>query len=351
MSPTLPIGSLVNVAALAHSGVGKLHKYDGNGRAVVHFHGEGTRILAPTTPITRAQLSCSTPVRFKTSDGTVKNGTIVEFLIKRHDGGFVYRIDSADGMHDVWEGHIMPSIDTGDPMQLFKSYRWDSPASFIARWAMVEKYADWFAASGGFPAMLGARIMPLGHQIYAARRVLFDRTPRFILADEVGLGKTIEAGMIIQALGAERPTFSVLVIAPGSMSRQWLTETYLRFGARAYHHLDCTRMAEESSSSLQLLVESQHLIVATTALEKYPNLGTMLAARRWDMIVVDEAHQIPPDSHLYPLLERLARQSDGLLLLSATPSQTRHHGFSRDAGASSPRSFLRSTRRQPTAQI
>src|SRR3546814_20697823 len=77
---------------------------------------------------------------------------------------------------------------------------------------MADVYARWCAASGGLPAMLGARVLPLGHQIYAARRVLFDRTPRFILADEVGLGKTIEAGMIIQALQAERPDFSVLVV-------------------------------------------------------------------------------------------------------------------------------------------
>jgi hypothetical protein len=76
--------------------------------------------------------------------------------------------------------------------------------------SMADLYGRWRAASGGFPTMLGARIVPLGHQIYAARRVLFDRTPRFILADEVGLGKTIEAGLIIQALQAESNDFRVV---------------------------------------------------------------------------------------------------------------------------------------------
>jgi hypothetical protein len=316
-----PVGSLVNVLALGQLGVGKLHKYDELGRAVVHFGGEGTRILAPKTPIARARLSRSTPVRFRTPGGETATGDILEFLIEREDGGFVYRIDSGGEVHDVWEGHIMSVGETGDPLQLLKSYRWDTPKSFFARWSMTDIQSRWYASTGGFPAMLGARIMPLGHQIYAARRVLFDRTPRFILADEVGLGKTIEAGIIVQALQAERKTFSVLVIAPGSMSRQWLTETYLRFGARAYHHIDCSRVDDEGLASLQSLTNSERIIVSTTALEAHPKLGEMLTSRRWDMVIVDEAHQIPPDHALYELIETLSRQADGLLLLSATPSK------------------------------
>nr|WP_304655114.1 SNF2-related protein [Neorhizobium galegae] len=318
---TIPIGSLVNVTALANFGIGKLHKFDEQGRAVIHFTGEGTRTVAPKTPIVRVRLSPETSVRFKTAAGTVAIGEIVDFLITREDGGFVYRVAFDDEMHDIWEGLIMPVGETTDPVQLLKAYRWDTPRNYIARWSMADTYGRWCASSGGLPAMLGARVLPLGHQIYAARRVLFDRTPRFILADEVGLGKTIEAGMIIQALQAERQEFSVLVVAPGSMSRQWLTETYLRFGARAYHHIDCARMLEESQASLRTLVASQRVIVATTALEAYPELAEMTAARRWDMVVIDEAHQIPPGHALYPQLQRLACQSGGLLLLSATPSK------------------------------
>lgn len=316
-----PVGSLVNVLALGQLGVGKLHKYDELGRAVVHFGGEGTRILAPKTPIARARLSDATPVRFRTADGEDLSGAVVEFLIERADGGFVYRIDAESEMHDVWEGHIMPVGETSDPLQLLKAYRWDTPKNYMARWSMADIQSRWYAATGGFPAMLGARIIPLGHQIYAARRVLFDRTPRFILADEVGLGKTIEAGIIVQALQAERKTFSVLVIAPGSMSRQWLTETYLRFGARPYNHIDCLRVEDESNASLQTLASGERVIVATTALETYPHLGDMLKAKRWDMAIVDEAHQISPEHVLYPLIQSLSQLSNGLLLLSATPSK------------------------------
>ncbi len=225
MPLTVPIGSLVNVLALSQLGIGKLHKYDELGRAIVNFSGEGKRIIARNTPIVRARLGKATPVRFRMASNEEAIGEIVDFLIERADGGFVYRVGCGDDTHDVWEGHIMPVGESNDPLQLLKTYRWDTPNNYVARWSMADIYARWFAVSGGFPAMLGARIMPLGHQIYAARRVLFDRTPRFILADEVGLGKTIEAGIIIQSLQAERRDFSVLVVAPGSMSRQWLTET------------------------------------------------------------------------------------------------------------------------------
>jgi hypothetical protein len=81
--------------------------------------------------------------------------------------------------------------------------------------------------------------------------------------------------MIIQALQAESPDFSVLVVAPGSMSRQWLTETYLRFGARAYHHIDRIRMLEKGSASIARIVASSRVIVATTALEAHPELAEL----------------------------------------------------------------------------
>ena len=316
-----PIGSLVSALSLSYLGVGKLHKYDERGRAVVHFGEEGTHVLAETTPTSRVRLSTGTPVRFRKAGGEVAMGEVQEFLVEREDGGFVYRVRVNDEVHDVWEGHVMPLTETNDPLQLLKAYRWDMPINFMARWSMADEYTRWFAASGGFPAMLGARVIPLGHQVYAARRVLFDRSPRFVLADEVGLGKTIEAGMVIQTLQAERPNYSVLVIAPGSMSRQWLTETYLRFGARAYTHVDCARITEGSTASLAALVHASRLIVATTALEAYPDFAESLVARKWDMVVVDEAHQIPPGHSLYPLLEALALQCDGMLLLSATPSK------------------------------
>jgi ATP-dependent helicase HepA len=113
------------------------------------------------------------------------------------------------------------------PLDILRALHWQGPKRFLRRWRLRLLESRWLEDSGGIPSLLDARIHPLGHQIYAVRRILWDRAPRFILADEVGLGKTIEAGLVIQSLIADKPDLNVLVIAPGAMARQWQTELYL----------------------------------------------------------------------------------------------------------------------------
>ncbi|HJS83461.1 MAG TPA: SNF2-related protein, partial [Nitrososphaera sp.] len=179
----------------------------------------------------------------------------------------------------------------------------------------------WLQDSGGIPAFLGARIHPMGHQLYAARRVLWDRVPRFILADEVGLGKTIEAGLIIQALKAEKPELRVLVITPGSMARQWQTELYLRFGAQAYVHIDSSSLQKIPKANWKDVLKSANLIVTATALQTFKEARQILTRQQWDLVIIDEAHQFPPGTEFYSFLHTLASTSHGLLALSATPSK------------------------------
>src|SRR5205823_1046937 len=109
-------------------------------------------------------------------------------------------------------------------------------------------------------------INPLFHQFYAARRCLLDRETRFLLADEVGLGKTIEAGLVIQSLLATKPNMSVLVVAPGTTSRQWLAELYSRFGGRAFTHVNAVRYGVESRRTSDALLKNDRLIATTSLL-------------------------------------------------------------------------------------
>lgn len=195
------------------------------------------------------------------------------------------------------EAHISPlPPNSGEPIEQFKTLSWRGPAHFLRRWALRSCQSRWLQDSGGIPAFLGARIRPMGHQLYAARRVLWDRTPRFILADEVGLGKTIEAGLVIQSLMADKPDLRVLVITPGSMARQWQTELYLRFGALAYVYVDSTTWRPALK-----VRESRCLVITTTALQTSQEAGEQLVAKDWDLFIVDEAHQFPPGSCCFPL--------------------------------------------------
>lgn len=322
MGLAFPSGVLVNVKDLAEFGVGKLNGFDADGRPIVHFSSEGKKVLSERSSFSRVTLGPQTLVRchLPHRDGTVE-GRIIAPADPLPNGLFVYRVRVEEEELLVSEQDLLPVLDETNPLQSLKAFRWDAPLHYFARWAMADLMASWFTQSGGFPALIGARVQPLGHQLYAARRILLDRHPRFILADEVGLGKTIEAGLVIQALQAEKPGMAVLVVAPGSMSRQWLAEFYLRFGARAYAHVDARRLNGLSRRERRELLSQRRMIVATTALEEDPALGEALAARTWDMVVIDEAHQFPPGSRHYGLFQVLAAQSVGLLLLSATPSK------------------------------
>ena len=235
------------------------------------------------------------------------------------DGGVHLRVPEAD---------LVPaSPERADPVSYLECFQWDRPHHFYARWHLMQTASQWYEATEGLPTLLGARIRPLGHQIYAARRVLSDRVPRFVLADEVGLGKTIEAGLVIQALLSADPNRRILVIAPGSMSRQWLCELYLRFGARAFVHLAGGQLDAASRQERIRLLGAHRLIVSSTALLESEALRATIAERHWGLVVVDEAHQMPPGHLLYDFLHKLSRQAEGILALSATPSKRETRGL------------------------
>lgn len=215
------------------------------------------------------------------------------------------------------EAHLEPiSPDRSEILERLSSRRWDQPVDFFARRGLLRDLKVSYEDTGGLPTLTGGRIRYMPHQVYAVQRVLWARTPRFVLADEVGLGKTIEAGMIIQALMASNPDLSVLVVAPGSMTRQWLCELYLRFGARAF------QVADDLSRPLRDLV-----IVSTTTLSRQRDAWEQLTRRNWGMIVIDEAHHHPPGSPLYSLYRDLSRCCEGILVLSATPSKRELRGL------------------------
>ena len=195
---------------------------------------------------------------------------------------------------------------------------WEGPLRFAARQQFVNALSRWHQASGGMPTLLGGRIHPVPHQLYAARKVLADEWPRHLLADEVGLGKTIEAGLAIQAMRGFRDDLRILVAAPGAMGRQWLCEMFVRFGEQVFALLDAGRLALDEAGPL---LDNGRVIVSFTALEVWPHLKEEILERDWDLVIIDEAHQVQPGSDLYQFLHKLSAASKGLLALSATPSR------------------------------
>ena len=249
----------------------------------------------------------------------VREGVVRQVVSTELGESWTYAVEVGGVEETLSEALLLPLAGEDDPVSVLESLAWQGADACAARLDFLRTLSRWYEDGFGIPAFLGARIVPLPHQIHAARRVLTDRLPRFVLADEVGLGKTIEAGLILQALAAAQANLRVLVIAPGAMSRQWLCELFLRFGEQVFVHVDAGRLGGSSDDAS--LLSAPRLIVSTTALEAAPHARELLLAQHWDVLVVDEAHQIHPDASLYPFVRRLAEQAWGMLALSATPAK------------------------------
>ncbi len=322
------IGSLIRTRDNPELGPGRVVAYSA-GNIEVSLLWEGTRRIFNTRNLTieRYMLFGNVPVAIHINGSSESfHGVIIGTEEAPEEGLWVYRV--ATVVDDNWEAvtaseadlHPLPPSSL-DPLDQFKTLSWRGPARFVRRWTLRSCQSRWLQDSGGIPAFLGARIRPMGHQLYAARRVLWDRTPRFVLADEVGLGKTIEAGLVIQSLMAEKPDLRVLVITPGSMARQWQTELYLRFGALAYRYVDSATLTGLTPKAARSALRGPRLVTTTTALQTAPQATEALITSDWDLLVVDEAHQFPPGSILFDVLFQLAKRTHAVLALSATPSK------------------------------
>lgn len=327
----LPLNALVRISGNAELGPGRLTGFDDLGRAQVRLIWSSTDIAVdPVNGMERYELFPGTPIARRQDGEAFSQHAIVSGKpVKAKDGHWIYQIQVSGEEHrrkssacTVSEADLepLPPLSTA-PLDYLRCLAWGSPDHFLRRWTLRLIESRYIGDSNGVPPLLGARITPMGHQIYAVRRVLWDRVPRFILADEVGLGKTVEAGLVIQALKAWNPSLRVLVLAPGSMARQWQTELYLRFGALAFSYVDRVTWANVTDVERKRLLTRQHLIVTTTVLQAVATIREKLKAAAWDLLVIDEAHQYPPGTELYTFFHEMAQESHGVLALSATPSK------------------------------
>ncbi|MCU6274837.1 RNA polymerase-associated protein RapA [Morganella morganii] len=189
---------------------------------------------------------------------------------------------------------------------------------YRARKFLSEEYRR--ATSG----LRGIRASLIPHQLFIANEVGKRHAPRVLLADEVGLGKTIEAGMIIhQQLMAGRAE-RVLVIVPESLQYQWLVEMLRRFNLR-FSLFDDSRYTEAQHESDNPFDTEQLVLCSLDFVRKSKPRFEHLAEAGWDMLVVDEAHHLvwseDAPSREYQVIETLAESIPSVLLLTATPEQ------------------------------
>lgn len=146
------------------------------------------------------------------------------------------------------------------------------------------------------------------HQIRTVKKVLFETGGRAILADEVGLGKTVEAGLILREYYLRGQLQSLLVLTPASLTHQWQEELLQKF------EFDLPVV-----QNIQDLEKSGSYIISLD-LAKSSNFRSKISAQQWDMVIVDEAHKLKNSKTLnFQFVKRLT--SRFMLLLTATPIQ------------------------------
>jgi len=177
--------------------------------------------------------------------------------------------------------------------------------------------------------LTGGRVSLIPHQLYIAEEVGSRFAPRVLLADEVGLGKTIEAGLIIHQQLVSGRAQRVLIIVPESLMHQWLVEMLRRFNLK-FSIFDNERCVETANANNdENPFSSEQLVLVTLGfITDNPKWYEALIDEDWDMMVVDEAHHLnwqqDDPSIEYLCIEQLAQTIPGVLLLTATPDQLGH---------------------------
>ncbi len=221
------------------------------------------------------------------------------------------------------EPKISGNIELSSPSQRLLSGQIDRNRAYRLRIATLHfRYQSQQSSARG---LLGSRTNLIPHQVYIAHEVASRFAPRVLLADEVGLGKTIESGMILHHQLQTAMARRCLIIVPDALLHQWLVEMLRRFNL-PFSLFDQPRIDALRESGGGNPFESEQLILCSLSLLcNHEDIANEALTAPWDIVVVDEAHHLawsaekPSDEYL--LIEKFSRCSAGLLLLTATPEQ------------------------------
>ena len=248
--------------------------------------------------------------------------TVEQVEVRNHLNWYL----AADGA-ELSESDISPKLTLQRPMERFLAGHWDPLKAFLLRRDSLKFYHRNLRSRAR--GMIGPRAQLLPHQVYVTEEICRRGLPRALLADEVGLGKTIEASWIMHRLMATGRIRRVLIIVPESLVNQWFVELFRRF------NLSFWVPASQSEAELEPddIEDQERVILSLESVVKLKEKG-VLNTGHWDLVIVDEAHRIlwneTAPSLEYQVLESLALNSPGFLLLTATPEQLGIEGhFSR----------------------
>jgi ATP-dependent helicase HepA len=292
---------------------------------VVEFPRSGTRLrlAAGTDALIPVDLSPGRPVRIiETREETTVAARLPDGTVQLANG----RTASS---HTLWplelEGALLERLALGDV---------DDLEDFLIRLDILHLLT--LREADGLGSFLGGRVRLFPHQLYVAERASARDPVRWLLADEVGLGKTIEAALILNRLVHAGKIDRCLVVVPEALTVQWLGELW-----RKYHQvftlLDAARLADvarDFGPDFNPFEVHRRVVMAIDMLVERPQLSDLAVRAGIDLLVVDEAQRLRrpaghPGDPAWRAIAPIAAFGRHVLLLSATPLEDDAHGFFR----------------------
>ena len=221
---------------------------------------------------------------------------------KDQEGYFAYYVQDkkSKDVFEVSEKEIVAAFNNGhvDPSVQLARYEFQNPCWYLGHSVVSRSMNILNNSINGFKELAGSKIYLLPHQVNTIMRCLQEKPCRFMLADEVGMGKTVEAISILKIYMQDKACVKALIVVPKTLKAQWEKELLLKFNLS-------TGTGKNYSS---------------IAIKSVQELDSMDLNRNWDFVIVDEVHRCLSDKIVYEQLHRLSRKAQNVLLLSATPA-------------------------------
>ena len=239
---------------------------------------------------------------------TKKKNKVVA-CVKKEDSYYDYYIENIYDKTLICapESRIIAPFTEGkvDPATQLQNYEFQNPCWLFGRSIVTKTMNVLDNSIMGFKELAGCKIFLMPHQLKSIMRCLQEDVCRYMLADEVGMGKTIEAASILKVYFSKHSDVNALIVVPGSLLEQWRTELFLKFDLYE---------GENANNNRITFAELEK------AADKECN-------REWDFTIIDEAHRLLRYRDYYEAFYRLSKNTSNLLLLSATPVQQKRSDY------------------------
>ena len=296
------LGKITSINELSGEVAVKLFDLKNSRRFYSHAFEKGS---FPIDRVNRCGAAKDAPVN--TSLGT---GKIISRRIEKKDDAFYeyfVMLDTGE-IRSFMENMIEIEYSAADyqPIKQMKQYEFQNPSWYANRLQVSSNMHMVNNTVYGFKELAGCRTFLMAHQISTIVRAFESRPIRYMLADEVGLGKTIEACSIVKILESEKKDLRVLYVVPGALAQQWQNELKYKFEIAAVQNI-------------ALAAYSNNVVMALEDLDEYSEVLGL----EWDLLIVDETHRLLRQKDKYNLVLQLSKNTPNALLLSATPIQNR----------------------------